>query len=395
MSGFVEQAVIDYEYLLRTLKRMIQIRSISPNEQALAEFIAIELHELGLEPELHEVATGRPNVYAILDFKSSGRFLTFAGHLDTVDVAQGWMSDPFEPIERNGRLFGLGSCDMKGGLACVLAALHALLHSSTRQQLHGRVGFAATVDEEGFGTGARALLATPYARSDGILLAEPHYADSIDNAVPIGMTGKVLYRITVHGQAAHGFHSEKGINAIEDAARIIAALDRLQLGTHPILGQGNICTLKIEGGYKEYAVVVPEECQVIINRLTVPGENRMSIVRGMVNLIDSLNLASRVSVEILLPTYEPYILPDDSPLILALESAYQDVIGKRPCLAAQHSVMDSNIYVAEGDIPTVACGPRGAGIHEANEYVELATLVPITEVYVSAVCRFLSSSQPG
>lgn len=383
---------IDMAYLLDVLRQMIRIRSVLPQEEPLAEFIAEEIRKLGLEPEWHEVSPGRPNVYASADLGPHDRFLTLTGHTDTVDVMQNWPTDPFEPVEKNGRLYGLGAVDMKAGLACALTAFKALVEATALHDQLGRLGFAATVDEEGYGIGASALLQTSYAKSDGLLLGEPYYGDTEASALPIAMTGKVLYKLTVRGRATHAFRPEGGVNAVEDAARIIAALDRLQLGTHQTVGSGNFSTLKIEGGYREYAVVVPEQCEVVITRLTVPGESRETATADMRALIESLDLQSEVTVEIAPPFYEPYFLEEDTPLLTPFEAAYRDVIGRAPSYSGRRGITDANVYVAEGGIPTIVFGPRGAGPHEAGEYVELATLEPVTRVYVETARRFLAGN---
>jgi len=381
---------IDMPYLLDVLKKMIRINSVLPQEEPLAEFIAGEIRKMGLEPEWHEVAPGRPNVYASADLGPGDRFLTLTGHTDTVDVAANWPTDPFEPIEKDGRLCGLGALDMKAGLACALMAFKALVEATELHGQLGRLGFAATVDEEGYGIGAKALLQTDYAESDGLLLGEPYYGDSEATALPIAMTGKVLYELTVRGKAAHGFRPERGINAVEDAARIVATLDRLEPGTYPTVGRGNLSTLKIEGGYKEYAVVVPERCEIVITRLTVPGESRETAIDDMRALVESLNLQSDVTIETPPPFYEPYFLDEDTPLLAPFKAAYQDVVGIPPSFIGRRGITDANIYVAGGDIPTVVFGPRGSGPHEAGEYVELATLEPVTRVYVETARRFLA-----
>jgi acetylornithine deacetylase/succinyl-diaminopimelate desuccinylase-like protein len=118
---------IDKTYLLDTLKEMIRINSIIPHEEKLAAYIADKIREMGLEPEWHEVAPGRPNVYARADLGNNGRFLTLTGHTDTVDVAANWPTNPFDPVEKDGKLYGLGSMDMKAGVACALTAFKALL----------------------------------------------------------------------------------------------------------------------------------------------------------------------------------------------------------------------------------------------------------------------------
>ncbi len=359
---------IDMAYLLDLLKRMIRIDSVLPHEQRLAELIADELRNLGLEPEWHEVSPGRPNVYASADLGPNERFLTITGHTDTVGVAENWKTDPFAPAEIDGRLYGLGTVDMKAGLACGLTAFKTLLESAGLRGKLGKLGFAATVDEEGQGTGARALLETAYAESDVMLLGEPFFGDD-SRPVPIAMTGKVLYKIILQGKAAHGFNPELGVNAVEDAGKILAALDRLNLRPHPVLGRGNYSTLKIEGGYSEYSVVVPERCDVIITRLTVPGETRQNVVEDMEALIASLDLRSEVVVDTAPPYYQPYSLERESAPLAAFEAAFREVTGRAPVFGGLAGITDGNIYVAEAGIPTVTFGPSGGGLHEADEYV--------------------------
>jgi acetylornithine deacetylase/succinyl-diaminopimelate desuccinylase-like protein len=379
---------IDTDYLLNTLKEMIRINSVIPHEEKLAVYIAEKIRQLGLEPEWHEVAPGRPNVYASADLGGSNHFLTLTGHMDTVDVAQNWPTDPFEPVAKEGKLYGLGSMDMKGGLACALTAFKALVEAKEWHGRLGRIGFAATVDEEGYGTGARALLQTEYGQSDALLLGEPFYGVGAGWSLPNGITGKVLYKLTVTGRTAHAFHPERGVNAVEDAGKIVAALAQLQLGQHPLFGRGNYSTLKFEGGYKEYAVVVPEQCEVIITRLTVPGESVATAVADMQAPVDSLNLASHVTIETPPPFYEPYLLAETTPIFRAFKPAYEETVGQPPQFTTQKGITDSNIYVAEGNIPTIVFGPRGSGAHEAGEYVETATLEPVTRVYVETAVRF-------
>jgi succinyl-diaminopimelate desuccinylase len=381
---------VDTTYLIDTLKAMISIDSILPHEERLAEFIADELGAMGVKPECHEVVPGRPNVYGTVDLGPTNRVLVFSGHSDTVGVASGWETDPFQLTERGGRLYGLGAVNMKGGLACCLAAFKALVEAKELHGSLGRLGLAVTVDQEGHSIGAKALLKTEYGRCDAMLHAEHFYGDSEEDYLPIAVTGKVLYRLTVRGRTAHAFRPNLGVNAVADASRIVAALDRLRLKKHPLFGTGTICTLKIKGGYKEYSMVVPEHCEVIITRLIVPGETRETAVRDMRELIDSLGLESEVKVETPPPCYDPYFLDRSAPILTPFQEVYREVVGISPHFAGHRGIVDANVFVAEGNIPTIVFGPKGANHHCAGEYVELATLEPVARVYAETARRFLS-----
>jgi acetylornithine deacetylase/succinyl-diaminopimelate desuccinylase-like protein len=373
---------IDEPYLLDTLKKMIGINSILPNEEGLSEFIADELKQMGVEVEWEEVTPGRPNVYATADLGPASRFLVFSGHSDTVGVASDWKTDPFVLHEKDGRLYGLGAVNMKGGLACSLAAFKAVVESKPLHGKLGRLGFAVTVDQEGHSIGARALLKTTYGRCDAMLHAEHFYGDSTQDYLPIAATGKVLYKLTVKGRAAHAFRPHLGgINAVEDGSIIVAALNNIRLRSHPLFGQGTVCTLKMEGGYQEYSIVVPEHCEIVITRLTVPGETKQVAIQDMEELIDALDLESKVEIETPEPSYEPYFLEEDTPILAPFKHAYQNVIGTSPHFAGHRGIVDANVFVSEGNIPTVVFGPKGANHHCAAEYVEKSSLLPVARVY--------------
>jgi acetylornithine deacetylase/succinyl-diaminopimelate desuccinylase-like protein len=380
--------------LTAMLKEMVSIDSVLPREERLGRFVAERLGRLGVGVTVQDVAPARFNVFATARLGPRPSFVTFTGHLDTVPPARDWETDPFRPVVRDGRLYGLGAVDMKAGLACAFHAFRALLEARDLHPTLGRIGFAATVDEEGLGLGARALLRTDLAGSDLFLLTEPFHGATTDDPIPIAITGKVLYRIRVRGRTTHGFTPERGINAVEDAGRIVAALDRLPIGSHELIGRGNYSTLKIEGGYREYSVIVPEECEVIVTRLLVPGEGRDLAVAQLERLIESLGLRSTVTVDTPPPFYQPAILDPALPALRAFRSSYRDVMGREPVLGGRRGIVDGNIYVAEGGIPTITFGPLGSGLHEAGEYVELGTLEPVTRVLIGTAVR-VSQGEPG
>ncbi len=371
------------------LKRMVGVDSRLPAEERLAHLVADEIRGLGLDPVWQVVAPGRPNVWVVAKLGPRPGLVTLTGHLDTVHAAEGWATDPFGATERGGRLYGLGALDMKSGLACAFAAFKRLLEERVHHDELGSVGFAATVDEEAFGTGARAVLGTEIGRSELILLTEPFHGSGPDDPVPFVMPGKILYRVVVTGRTSHALcHPERGINAVDDAARIVSALDRLPLGSHPVLGRMNYSTLKIDGGYREYSVVVPEHCEIIITRLLAPGETRSGAVAELESLVASLNLASAVMVEAAPPSYEPFAIDPDHRGMSAFEAAYRVRMGRDPSVGGMLGITDANIYQGEGGIPTIIFGPRGRGLHEKDEYVELDTLGPVVDVLVDTTHRF-------
>lgn len=384
---------MSYPQLRPLLDALVRADSRLPREEPAAAVVTAWLRrEAGVVPRVTEVAAGRPNVTALVEAGPRPGLVTLTGHLDTVLAAEGWDTDPLEPVERDGRLYGLGALDMKSGLSCALEAFRRLTGDPALAPRLGSVGFAATVDEEAYGAGARALLATPLGASDLMILAEPFHGTSATDPVPTVMPGKILYRITVVGQSSHALnHPERGINAVEEAARIVAALADLPLGQHPALGRMSCVTLKIEGGYREYSVVVPERCEVIVTRLLAPGETRAGAVSELEALIAGLDLKAAVTVVAAPPSYDPFEMADDHPGLVAFGQAYASRLGRAPVLGGLAGITDGNIYQGEGGIPTVIFGPRGQGLHERNEYVELDSLEPVVDIMVDTVLRFFDT----
>jgi len=379
-------AQLDDAYTTRRLEEMIRIRSVVGEEAELAEYLRRELEAIGLRCEMDEVEPGRSNVYGRLEGEGRGLRLMFNGHTDTVPVCEGWETDPFTPVVSDGRMHGLGSCDMKAGLACALTALRAIADSGL--DFGGELLFSGVVDEEAHSKGARALLGTGYAECDAIVICEPYPGDE-SKPIPLGITGKILYDVAVRGRAAHGFRPHLGVNAIEEAARIIASLDGLRMRTDPRFGRGSLCTLKIEGGYEVYSVVVPDRCRFEVNRLLVPGESVEGAVEGMEELVASLGLEAEVEVGTRPPRYAPFVLRRDEPIIRVFHEVYRDVRGVDPLYEYASGITDANVFAGEAGIPCLHLGPGRGGAHQPNEHVPLAWLQPVSEMYALIAARFL------
>jgi succinyl-diaminopimelate desuccinylase len=389
---------IDTTYLRNLLEEMIEINSIIGNEKDLAVFLAKELQKLGLPIQLDDAEPGRPNIYASHIFDSEGKTLSFNGHLDTVDICDGWTFDPFIPYEKDGKLYGLGSADMKAGMACAIAAIKAMLDNG--EDFLGQVHFTAVIDEEGLGIGAKKMLQHPFfgkGKTDGVLIVEPSFGSKL-NALPLGMTGKILYKITFHGKSAHAFTPEAGINALEDGSKFLSALakslndptatPKFKLPQDEEFGTGSFCALKMEGGYKVYSVVVPDTCEIILNRLLVPGETKESATEDLKQFINSLQLKSNYTLEIQPPFYLPYKTPKDSQICKSLIRAYKKEFNNEPQFIYKNMITDANTFMGEGNIPTMIFGPDGGNIHAPNEYVVVETLEKTAKMYVRTFFEF-------
>jgi len=378
---------IDDSYTLKLSKEMIAIPSVTGDEEELALYLKERLERYGMKTELHYVAKGRPNIYATMKWRKPGKRLNYNAHTDTVPAGEGWETDPFKPIVKEGKLYGRGACDMKTGIACSLTMLKAIADSGVG--LEGELSFSGVVDQEATDIGAWAMMKAPKWRSlDGVVLTYS-YCGNETKPIPLGLTGKILYNVKVKGRAAHGFRPHLGVNAVEDAAKIISNLNRLRLVEHPDFGKGTICTLKIEGGYKQYSVVVPESARFEVNRLLVPGETIQYALEDMKRLVESLELRSEVSVEAKPPMYEPYICSRDEPLMQILDKTYRTVMGKSPLYEYAYGITNANIFQGEYGISCIHLGPQRGGAHQPNEHVKLEWLPPVSRMYTRIAYEYL------
>src|SRR3954469_10162532 len=271
---------------IRLLRDLVSINSVNPTlvpgapgERAIADCVAGELRRSGLDVSIETVADGRPNVVGVLEGRRKGRALMFCGHTDTVGVAG--MADPFTPAERDGRLYGRGAQDMKGGVAAMISAAGVL---AQRGLDAGRLIVAAVVDEEHSSIGADALVKSWTA--DAAVVTEPTELD-----IAIGHKGFAWVEVEVLGKAAHGSRPKDGQDAILRMGRVLAqleALDRhLQLRSpHALVGTGSLHASIISGGRELSSY--PDRATLQIERRTVPGEQESIAVAEVQSILAAL-----------------------------------------------------------------------------------------------------------
>ena len=231
-TGWLEDA-IDAEGAAALTADLVARRSYPGEEAAAQRLVAEWLDAAGLPPIVQGTAEpNRPNVTAVVD-NGSGPSLLLNGHIDTVLAVDGWSSDPWLARRDGDRLYGLGACDMKAGVAAALLATRAL--ASRRDLWRGRLLFSSVVDEEAYSLGARALIASG-VRADYCVVAESSWERPC-----LGSVGKVLLRLDAFGRAAHASWPAAGVNAAVEAAKAAARLDELPLRSHPRMTATHWC----------------------------------------------------------------------------------------------------------------------------------------------------------
>lgn len=366
------------------LRDLVAVNSVNPTlvpgapgEAAAADLVRHALTRAGLDVVMQEAAPGRPNVVGVLEGASPGPTVMFCGHLDTVGVEG--MTDPFTPTERDGRLYGRGAQDMKGGVAAMVAAAAVLAASWTR----GRLIVAGVADEEHLSLGAEALVREWSA--DMAIVTEP-----TDLQVAVGHKGFAWIEVITHGRAAHGSRPAEGRDAVVMMGRVLVALaarDAALQAMTPVAfqGTGSLHASVISGG-RELSVY-PDECRLHYERRTVGAED------GAATLAEVEDLLARLAREV--PAFAATArLIADRPAY-ALDPAHQLPAALRAALAATGrdsaptgmSFWTDAAVLGRAGIPSVLFGPGGAGLHSTEEYVFTDDVHACRDVLVDAVRR--------
>jgi acetylornithine deacetylase len=354
--------------VIECLRDLVAIDSVNPSlardargEADVARRIARELESIGLHVDVTDAAPGRPNVVGVLEGRAPGRSLMLCGHTDTVGVSG--MRGPFEPQIRDGRLYGRGAQDMKGGVAAMIGAARRLVEGGGLER--GRVIVAAVVDEEHASIGAEALVTT--WRADAAVVTEPTGLD-----VAVAHKGFQWIAVETRGRAAHGSRPLDGRDAILRMGRVLARLESLdgalqQERSHPLLGTASLHASLIEGGHELSSY--PARASLQYERRTLPGEAAdVARVEADAILADLQQNDPEFEAEArLVFGRDAHEIDAEHPLPRSLTSAAK-AAGCRASIAGMTFWTDAAILAAAG-IPSVLFGPGGAGLHSPEEYV--------------------------
>ena len=365
------------------------VRAVGQNppgeEAATVHVLTTAAADLGLDVVETAVGPGRNNVRITLE-GGAGPGLLLLGHTDVVPVGDGWTADPFGGAVHDGRIYGRGSSDMKGGLAASLTALAALRGVG----LSGPVELAALVDEEETGKGIRAYVESVQRPFLGCVTAEP-----TDLQTVIGARGASYLRTEIHGKACHAGNPDDGANAIYGAAAVIAEIERLhaELATrpHPLLGPATWSVGQIQGGTG--GSIVPAECVVVADRRLLPGESTAAVLDDLRGRVAGLRLADRgLTVDLAMPMEMPaFQTPADSELARATDAALADAGGPGLPLGGWTAACDGGFVARDFGVPVVVLGPGSATsqAHRADESVGIEELVVAARAYALTALRML------
>jgi acetylornithine deacetylase len=395
------------------LAGLIQIPSVSGQESEAQRYLAAAASDAGLNVELWDVDPGplsahadfaesdgcalpRPNVTAILPGTGGAKSIAISGHVDVVPAGpeHRWSHDPFSADIEDGRMFGRGALDMKGGLVAGLLAVHAL--RAVYGALPGDVVFESVLEEECTGNGTLA------ARLHGPAVDAALIPEITQEDVQIANPGVVWFEVKVTGKSAYVGLAGASVNAIDMAMDLISALRSLpdelnRQFEHPAYAAYerpltlNVGT--IHAG--EWPSNVPLEC-VVGFRLAFPLD--WSVERAQALVTDRIAsfaaghpwLASNV------PTVRwhgflarGFAIAEDAPLVALLRSVITDVTGAPARISPMFGTADAR-YFADQKIPAVYYGPAGGGMHSPDEWVDLASVRRVAAVLANTILRWCS-----
>ncbi|MEM7802444.1 MAG: ArgE/DapE family deacylase [Chloroflexota bacterium] len=380
--------MIDRQYLELVLSNLVQIDSTNPSlsphgagEAEIARYATELMEELGMTVTQHEPVPGRVSVVGRLTGSGGGRSLMLNAHMDTVAVEG--MAEPFSGAIRDGRLYGRGSQDMKGSLAAQLAAVVALKEAGV--QLKGDLFIAGVADEEFASIGVQSILKD--FQPDGVIVTEPS-----DLQISLAHKGFIWIEIKTQGRAFHGSRPDMGIDANMMMGRVLGELEQLSnelagRDPHPLLGQPSCHAAVIQGGTEWSVYSASSTLQ--LERRTLPGETPESVsaeIEGILKKLHADDSAFKASFRIEL-VRDPFEVDPEIDLVKILTDVSGEVLGTPAPHSGQTFWTDAAFHAASGS-DTVLIGPIGDGLHSAEEWVDVDSVVKLAEILSKTAIQY-------
>lgn len=332
-----------------------------------------------------------------------GRSLILNGHIDVVPIgaAELWSNPPFDPVVRDGRLYGRGAGDMKAGIAAYVVAFEALQRIG--MQPAAPVWLQSVVEEECTGNGALACLQRGY-RADAALIPEP-----FDHAILHAQVGVIWLAVDVYGRPAHVLNVKNGINAIEAAFALYQGLCTLRdewnqpERRHPVFAHHehaiNFNLGRIHGG--EWASSVPTKCTIEV-RCGIPvgmaaADARAAIEDRLARTIRTDARLTDVQHRVRYAGFqsEGCVVAKDLPMMQLLAQTHERVMGTPPGWLASTATTDARVFNLYGATPATCYGPEATHIHGIDESVSLASTLQVARVLALYVARWCGLEKRG
>lgn len=402
-------------------RELVRIPTVNPPGDAYtpcAELVGERLRKRGFAIEYLRAegtpgdtdAYPRTNVIARIEGKRPGPCVHFNSHIDVVQPGAGWTMDPFEGVVRDGKLYGRGTCDMKGGMAASILAVEAILEEGI--DFAGAIEISGTVDEESGGYGGVAWLAErgyfSQPRVDHVIIPEPLNVDR----VCLGHRGVWWAELEVTGRIAHGSMPFLGVSAIRNMGLFLDRVERdlypkLECRTTrmPVVPEGaRSSTLNfnsLHGGQAEGFAGMPspcvaDSCRLVLDRRYLVEENLDEVKGEMVAILDDLARTKPGFAYSLRDMWDigPTLTEPDAPVVRALDRAIEQVLGRSSTHIASPGTYDQKHVARIGRLHD--CVAYGPGIlelaHQPDEYVGIDDMVASAKVMAAAVLDLTGAS---
>ena len=394
------------EEAISFLQKLIQQPSVQGNEKGVQLLVIEKLEELGLkvdtwDPSHQELSAsdyfipsrdsfeGSPNVVGVLKGEGNGKSIILNGHIDVVPEGDRskWKHDPFSGIVEEGKMYGRGTTDMKGGNVALLLAVEAIIMSGIK--LKGDVIFQSVIEEESGGAGTLATILRKY-KADAAIIPEP-----TNMKLFIKQQGSMWFRVMIEGLSAHGGTRYEGVSAIEQAWKIhqgILSLEKKRNATvtDPLLKHFPIPMPinvgKIQGG--SWPSSVPDLI-TLEGRIGVgPLENMEDVRKELKNHLAQLCSTDEwlkdhpVNVEFFGAQWVPNAVEDAHPFVSLLKENFESIYQKPIKIEASPWGTDGGLLGKVGNIPTLVIGPGETKIaHYPNEYIETKEVIQAAKLF--------------
>lgn len=378
--------LVDVGRLVDATRALVAADSQNPpgRERDAVDVARTLLTALGASLEEVEPEPGRPSLVGVVrDRDGGGRrpVLIVNGHLDTVPFdPAAWTHDPLGGEVADGRIWGRGTADMKGGIAAAIEAVHV---ARAAGGLPCDVVFHLVADEEtGGAKGTRVLLDRGFIAGDACIDPEPTSLQ-----LSVAERGLLQAAVTVTGVPAHASEPHRGDSAIERAARLVLALQGTDYGEeHPLLGRPSSNVGMIEGG--SGINVVAEHCTLKVDRRVLPGATAEGTLDTVRRKIDAADPTATYDVETLV-FGEASEMARDDPFLERVQRAYRAALGRDGEIIGMQFTTDARFVRNQAGIPAVVCGPGELDqAHRVDESVAIDALVDATLVYAQLLLGF-------
>jgi succinyl-diaminopimelate desuccinylase len=358
------------------LQRLIQIKSVNPpgNEDEIANFIKEFLLKNDIHSKLIPLEEGRSSVVAKIEGKEE-RNITLCGHLDTVRVIEeGWTKPPFQGLIEEGKMYGRGTTDMKGGVAATIYSVILLKRRGITPQK--KVQLALTADEEWSYQGAKTLVDQGcFDQTDFLIIAEP-----TNLQVAVGEKGELWIKAKFYGKSAHGSTPELGVNTVVPGSKFVLEVSeeyKKLFNQDPLWGNNSINIGQFHGGVQ--VNVVPNYSEVQLDFRVISEEDKkraLELVRKK-----GQDIAEEFGVQ-----FKEEIFNYHPPIFTSLDNLYiqkfMQVAGVKEATIVKYCT-DGGTIIPEKKIPFIIFGPGDiAQAHQNDEYIELESLYQSVDTFL-------------